>query len=298
MYLSKFFLFILLTCVGNILVEPNNKAILMGVLNISPESFYKKSIKINENEIQDAVAQMQEFGADIIDVGGMSTAPYLENLIPINLELERLQLAVSAIRQISNIPISIDTMRSDVVEGLLKYEINVINDITGLKYDKKLPRLVSKSELPIILGAYNPRRNFTYTISGDIYDTSTLLLESVKIALDSNIPNEKLIIDPSVGFFRKIGKNPFFSKIDQMNWDLRDLDVISNIKKLHSLSLPICMSISRKSFIGSLFDLDVEDRLIPSLIAEIHCLINGVSLIRTHNVKETRMAISMMELLL
>lgn len=287
-----------MTSIGNILIERGVEAKLMGIVNTSPESFYEKSIKVNESEIQDTVIQMQEFGVDIIDVGGMSTAPYLENLIPVELELERLQLAVSAIRQISDIPISIDTMRSKVIEGLIKYEIDVVNDITGLKFDKKMANLVSKNELPIILGAYNSNHAFCPSISGDICETTDLLFESVKIALESHIAYEKLLVDPSIGFFRGFGNNPFFSKINEMNWDLRDLDVVSNIKRIHSLSIPICISISRKSFIGSLFNLEVNDRLIPSIVAEIYCLVNGVSLIRTHNVKETRMAISMMELLL
>ena len=92
----------------------------MGIINLSPESFYKNSIKINSDEIQNAVLDMQCSGADIIDIGGMSTAPYLETMIPIDLEIERLQKAVSVIRQISNIPISIDTVRSKCIKSIIK----------------------------------------------------------------------------------------------------------------------------------------------------------------------------------
>ena len=108
---------------------------------------------------------------------------------------------------------------------------------------------------------------------------------------------EKIIIDPSIGFFRKAGNNPFFSKIDGLNWYIRDIDVLSNIALMSSLNKPVCISVSRKSFMGSLLDLNVEERLIPSLIAEIHCVLNGVSLIRTHNVKETKLAVNMIKLL-
>ena len=149
-----------LTKIGNISIGNNFCPKVMGIINTSPESFYKKSIKINSDEIQNAVLDMQCSGADIIDIGGMSTAPYLETMIPIELEIERLQDAVSVIRQISNIPISIDTVRSNVLKALLKYEINAINDVTGLKYDKQMPMVVSKSEIPVIIGAYQNYSDF------------------------------------------------------------------------------------------------------------------------------------------
>src|SRR5919107_2467671 len=154
----------------------------MGIINTSPESFYKNSIKINTEKIQDAVLDMQNSGADIIDIGGMSTAPYLETMISTELEIERLQKAVSAIRQISKIPISIDTVRSNVLKALLKYEINAINDVTGLKFDKKMPMVVSESEIPAIIGAYQNDHDSNKSLTGDIYDTINLLAESISIA--------------------------------------------------------------------------------------------------------------------
>ena len=270
----------------------------MGIINASPESFYKKSIKINTEEIQDAVLDMQNSGADLIDIGGMSTAPYLKTMISIELEIERLQNAVSAIRQISKIPISIDTVRSNVLQALLKYEINAINDVTGLKFDKKMPVVVSESEIPAIIGAYQNDHDSNKSLTGDIYDTINLLAESISIAKSHKINDENIIIDPSIGFFRKEGNNPFFSKIEGLDWYIRDLDILSNIALMGTaLNKPVCISLSRKSFIGAILNLDVEERLIPSLIAEIHCIIKGASLIRTHNVKETRIAVNMINLL-
>lgn len=268
----------------------------MGIINLSPESFYKTSIRLTEDAIQDTVIDMQSKGVDLIDLGGMSTAPYLETMIPIETEIERLQKAVCAIRQISSIPISIDSVRADVVQSLLKYEIDVINDVTGLKYDNKLAALAFKCELPVILGAYYPD-NKNCNIDGSMNDTSILLSESIKIAKNFKINEEKLLLDPSIGFFRKEGNNAFYSKIKGMDWYIRDMDIISNIKSLNSMNNPICISISGKSFIGTLFNLDIQDRLIPCIVAEIYCLLNGVSLIRTHNVGETRSAINMLEIL-
>lgn len=268
----------------------------MGIINVSPESFYKDSIKRQEDEIQDTIIRMQDHGVDIVDVGGMSTAPYLKTLIPKDLESKRLHNAISAIRQISNIPISVDTVRSDVIRSLLKLEVNAINDVTGLKYDKNMPNLAYEHDLPVILGAYLSEGENLYG-DGDIHDTISLLSESIRIAKKSKIDNDKLIIDPSIGFFRKEGFNPFYSKTQGMDWYVRDIDIIANIKLLTSLKKPICVSISRKSFIGSLFGLDIEDRLIPSIIAEMYSVMNGASLLRTHNVKETRQAIEMLEMI-
>jgi dihydropteroate synthase len=288
-----------LTKIGNISIGNNFCPKVMGIINTSPESFYKKSIKTSTEEIQDTVLEMQNSGADLIDIGGMSTAPYLNTMIPAELEIERLQKAVSAIRQISNIPISIDTVRADVLKALVKYEINATNDITGFKFDKKMPIVVSELEIPAIIGAYqNKHDSNNRSLSGDIYNTINLLTESINIAKSHRIIDENIIIDPSIGFFRKEGNNPFFSKIDGLDWYIRDLDILSNIALIcSSLNKPVCISISRKSFLGALLNLDVEERIVPSLIAEIHCITNGASLIRTHNVKETRMAINIINLL-
>jgi dihydropteroate synthase len=296
MFLKEKNLFYLLTIVGNVSVTPSGKTRIMGIINVSPESFYKDSIKHQEDEIQDMIIRMQNHGVDIVDVGGMSTAPYLKTLIPKDLESKRLHNAISAIRQISNIPISVDTVRSDVIRSLLKLEVNAINDVTGLKYDKNMPNLAFEHDLPVILGAYVSEGENLYR-DGDIQDTSSLLSESIRIAKKSKIDNDKMIIDPSIGFFRKEGFNPFYSKTQGMNWYVRDIDIIANIKLLTSLKKPICISISRKSFIGSLFGLDIEDRLIPSIIAEMYSVMNGASLLRTHNVKETRQAIEMLEMI-
>ncbi len=269
----------------------------MGIINTSPESFYKKSIKLNEEDIQNTVLEMQKSGVDILDIGGMSTAPYLETFIPIDLEIERLQTAISSIRQISDIPISIDSVRSKVIQSLLKYEINAINDITGLKYDKKMAQISSKFELPVILGAFATNSSEYSSLNGGIYDIIELLSESIKIAKYSNIHPDKLIIDPSIGFFRKQGSGTLFSKINGMDWYVHDIDVLSNIKLLNTLDKPVCISVSGKSFIGSLLNLNTDDRLIPSIVAEVFCITKGVSLIRTHNVKETRLALQMLDIL-
>ena len=123
---------------GTVSVGGSNPVRIMGILNTSPESFYKKSIRTSKRNITQAVRLMEAQGADIIDVGGMSTAPYLSTMIPEKIEAERIIDAIKIIQNISNLPISIDTCRASVAMGALEFGVEIINDVSGLKYDKQM----------------------------------------------------------------------------------------------------------------------------------------------------------------
>ena len=271
----------------------NGKPKIMGIINTSPESFYKESISVDEKILSDRAIKMEKDGVDIIDIGGMSTAPYLNTLISVDKEIERLRSAINAIKNVCRVPVSIDTCRADVVKDSIELGIDLVNDVTGLKYDGKMKNVITSSGLPIIIGAYG-NRSITYR-SGDISETINILQESIQLATQSGINEDKLIIDPLVGFFRMVGNNPFFTKISHENWYERDIGIISNLKNLSTLSKPICISVSRKSFIGHLFGLTAIERLIPSIISQVICLQNGTDIIRTHDVKETKVALALLE---
>ena len=266
----------------------------MGIINVSHESFYKNSIKIGFQQISKTAIEMEENGADIIDIGAMSTAPYLETIIPVEEEIRRLKSAIEAVKSSCNLPISVDTPRSVVAQEVIKYGIDAINDVSGLKYDKNMGHLISKSQLPVIVGAFGGNQSSSL---GRISDTINILRHSLVIANRSKIEENNIIIDPSIGFFRQEGKNPFYTKIRGIPWYIRDLEVISKLNKLKIFSKPICISASRKSFIGNLLNLKAEDRLIPSMVSEVVAALNGANLIRTHNVKETVQALIMLDLL-
>jgi dihydropteroate synthase len=290
-----------LTKIGNITVADKSPVTVMGIINVSPESFYKDSIRITTKEIAKAAIRMQREGAHIIDIGAMSTAPYLENNIPIEKEVERMKKAIRVIRKNCSLPISVDTPRSAVAREAIDLEVDCLNDITGLKYDVNMARVVAESELPIIMGAYAPNRRInsqsSSMVTGKILSTIMLLKDSLNIAKKFGIDNEQIIIDPSVGFFRANGKNPFFTLMKDIPWYIRDIEVISRLQELKKyFSNPVCVSVSRKSFIGKLFNLETEERLIPSLAFEIISTLNGAKMIRTHNVKETVQAITACEL--
>jgi dihydropteroate synthase len=183
-----------------------------------------------------------------------------------------------------------------VAREAVNLEVDCLNDITGLKYDGNMADIVAESKLPVIIGAYghSKRTQSKLIVTGKISSTSRLLKESLGIAKKMGIKNSKIIIDPSIGFFRANGKNPFFTIIRDRPWYIRDIEIISGLRELETdISNPICISVSRKSFIGKLLDLKTEERLIPSLVFEIISALNGAKIIRTHNVKETVHALTM-----
>lgn len=271
----------------------NGKPKIMGIINASPESFYKKSIATSKKIISQRAIEMEKEGADLIDIGGMSTAPYGHTLVSANKEVERLRNSISAVKEVSSIPLSVDTPRAEVAKVSINMGVDLVNDVTGLKYDEKMKSVVFSSGLPVIIGAYGDR-SVIYN-SGDITETIDILQKSLVLADESRISEDKLIVDPLIGFFRESGNNPFFTKISHQNWYDRDIGIISNLKHLSNLSKPICISVSRKSFIGHLFKLTETERLIPSIILQVICALNGTDIIRTHDVKETRVALELLE---
>lgn len=260
---------------------------IMGILNVSAESFFKKSIALTQEAIAKRAIELEQLGANIVDIGAMSTAPYLDTVIPVEEESQRMKLAIKAVQESCNLPVSVDTPRAEVAKIAIDYGVDFINDVTGLKYDDQMGPTISKADTSAILGAY------VYGLghSGDIDETIKALEESLTIARNSSIDEDRITIDPSIGFFRKDGKSPFYSRITECEWYERDLQIISNLESLSKLSKPVCVSLSNKSFIGKLLNLQIEDRLIPSIVYEIICVLKGADIIRTHNVRETNIAI-------
>ena len=119
---------------GTVRVGGSNPVRIMGILNTSPESFYKKSISVGKKRIVDSICRMEADGADFVDVGGMSTAPYLSTMVSEKTEVARITKAVKIIQQVSNLPISVDTCRATVAKESLELGVDIINDVTGLKY--------------------------------------------------------------------------------------------------------------------------------------------------------------------
>lgn len=262
---------------------------VLGIINASLESFYKASVKTGEREIAATAKKMQEDGAHVIDVGAMSTAPYLETVIPVEEEIRRMRQAIRAVKGACDLPISADTPRASVAEEAIAAGADAVNDVTGLKFDARMASVVAGAGVPVIIGAYSKG-----PATGRLAGTIKALKESLAIAKKAGI--KEIAVDPSIGFFREEGRNPFFTKMTDMPWYARDIEVLNNLGRLAKIK-PVCVSVSRKSFIGHLLNVNGDDRLVPSIMCEAMAALNGASIIRTHSVRETVQALTMLQLL-
>ena len=190
---------------GSVSVGGSNPVRIMGIVNISPESFFKKSVITKANELIITIRKMEEDGADFIDIGGMSTAPYLNTIIPEKTESERISRAVKIVQKVSNIPISVDTCRSEVAKIALELGVDIINDISGLKYDKNMQTVIERYAPSLVLCAFSKK-----LVQGNpVEQTKNLLRQSIDIAKSANIPNSRITVDPAIGFLGKKQKANF-----------------------------------------------------------------------------------------
>lgn len=264
----------------------SNPIRVMGIINTSPESFYKKSVFTDKISIGKASKLMEEDGADFIDVGGMSTAPYLKTLVSEEQEIKRITSAIESIQKVSKLPISIDTCRAKVAKTALQLGAEIINDVSGLKYDEKMIDVLAEYRPSVIVCAFS-----NGPIKGNqIIQTRQLISQSIVMALKSGILKSKIVVDPAIGFFRKKAQGVLFTKIDS-DWLQRDVLVLKNLNKIKD-RYPLLVSISRKSLIGEILnEPDPEQRIFGSIAVETFAALNGADILRTHNVKATSDAI-------
>ncbi|MHA1582662.1 MAG: dihydropteroate synthase [Candidatus Baldrarchaeia archaeon] len=262
--------------IANIPIGDDYNVVIVGVLNVSPESFYKGSITKSKKEIEEKALKMIEEGAKIIDVGAMSTAP---GVPPISLteEKRRMRFAIRTLRDIVSVPISADTFRAEVADTALREGATIVNDVSGLKADKGMAQVISEYDASVIVMAAEARPGDV----GSIPKIKDALRQSLQIAKDAGITEEKIVIDPGIGFGKKVSE---------------DLHILRNLNRLRALCRPILVGISRKSFIGKILNLnDPRERLIGSLAATAIAVYNGAHLVRTHDVKETLQAVKIAE---
>lgn len=271
---------------GHVKIDKRHPRI-MGILNVSRESFYKKSIKTTTSQIRNRVKEMEMEGADFIDIGGMSTAPY-NDIISKEMETRRITRAIKIATDSCNLPISIDTPRASVAKAALEMGAEIINDVTGLQYDSQMPQVIKKYQPSVILCAYGTGTNH-YNSAHLI----KLLQKSIKIAKSVKDTSD-IVLDPAIGFFRQSSGNPMHTRI-RIPWYERDLYTINTLNVLSSkFTQPILVSVSNKSFMSHINKSDNLDQLLAgSLAAETVARIKGASIIRTHNIHETRKALQL-----
>ena len=264
-------------------VGGENETKIMGIINVSPESFFKNSINTTKLEISKTVKKMECDGANIIDVGGMSTAPYLRTTITEKQEEKRVTKAIKIIQNNTNIPISVDTCRSRVAQSALELGVEIINDVSGLKFDKNMPKIIERFQPSLIVCAYSNK----IVGNNHVVETKKLLKESIMIARKAKISSDKIVVDPAIGFFRTSGRGFPFTKI-RSNWVSRDLAVIQNLRFIKN-NFPVLVSVSNKSFIGEILHKDDPTKLLyGTLAAELVSIMYGADIIRTHNVEAVK----------
>jgi dihydropteroate synthase len=257
---------------------------LVGVINVSPESFYQGSVAQGEDSLRRQARQMAAEGADVLDIGAMSTAPYLPTEIGEAEEIRRLSSAIGIVRKETTLPISADTTRSRVALAALDSGAEIINDVSGFHGDPDMAGIVARRAQGVILmasGAASEAEHPFGTVRG-------LLEESLKITWKAGVPEHRVVIDPGIGFFRKAA----------VPWDAWDCEILRRLGELQVLGRPMLVGVSRKSFIGKILGkTDPADRLIGSLAASAVAVVNGAHLIRTHDVGPTLEAVRMAEAL-
>ncbi len=247
---------------------------VMGVINVSPESFYKGSVRTDKKSLIETVLKMAEEGASFVDIGAKSTAPYLETQIPVEEETKRAVWAVETIRRYVEIPISIDTTSSEVADEAIKVGADIINDVSGLKSDRNMARVARSHGVPVVICAHKKLEDF----KDPIHEVTEALKESLQIAYESGIEKENIAIDPAIGFLRP----------DWLPWYEWDSRILANLNVLKDLGFPVLVGVSRKSFVGAITGReDLNERLPGSLAATAIAVWNGVNIVRTHDVKET-----------
>ena len=250
----------------------------MDILNVTPDSFSDGG---KYNRIDAALAharQMAEEGADMIDVGGESTRPGHVQISDEE-EIERVVPVIETLKKELDIPVSVDTYKSRVARAALAAGADLVNDIWGLKYDPEMAAVIAQSGAACCL--MHNRAEADY---GDFMeDLASDLAETLRIAEAAGIREDRIILDPGVGFGKTYDNN---------------LEVINRLESLHIFNCPLLLGTSRKSVIGLTLDLPAGERLEGTLVTSVFGVIKGCSFLRVHDVKENKRAVQMAEAIL
>ena len=260
-----------------------NKIEIMGVLNITENSFYDGG---SYNDISSSVKQAKyliEEGADIIDIGAESSKPGSDP-VSSEMQIRKIMPVVESIREISDIPISIDTRSADVIKNLVKYKIDIVNDISSLEDDSML-EIIQENNLSISLmhmqgTPKNMQDNPKY--NNVVEDIFKYLNDKVDLCLKSGISKNRIIIDPGFGFGKTLEHN---------------YTILNQLERFSQIGCRVLSGISRKSMIGNVINKPASERLYGSLAATVLAIRNKAKILRVHDVRETRMLLNFMDLI-
>ncbi len=261
--------------IGNREFDVRNHTYVMGILNVTPDSFSDGG---KYHTIDTALRRAEEMaaqGADILDVGGESTRPGHRKISEAE-ETERIVPVIRSLKEHFDLPVSVDTYKTAVAREALRAGADLINDIWGLKYEEGMAGLIAAYQVPCCL-MHNRREALYHNFMEELKED---LRESLELAKRAGIPREAVILDPGVGFGKTYEHN---------------LEVIHSLEQLQELGCPVLLGTSRKSVIGLALDLPVEERLEGTLVTTVYGVLKGCAFVRVHDVKENVRAIRMAE---
>lgn len=260
---------------------------VMGILNITPDSFSDGGKWFQRDKALRHVDEMMKEGADIIDIGGESTRPGYTP-VPEEEEAARVVPVIEAVKAAFDIPVSLDTYKPRVAQAGISAGADLINDIWGLKYDSPdtaraqagtMAEVIAASALPCCL--MHNRKTAEY--GNFMRDVAADLEETLRLAAEAGISKDKIILDPGVGFAKDYGQN---------------LEVIRRLGELGRLGCPLLLGCSRKSVVGLTLDLPSDQRMEGTLVTTVMGVIKGCMFVRVHDVKENVRAVKMAEAIL
>lgn len=259
---------------SNYCLDFSKKTYVMGVLNVTPDSFSDSGAYFSRDAAIEHGIRMAEEGADIIDVGGESTRPGADPVSP-DEEIRRTMPVIEALSKKVNVPISIDTYKADVARRALDAGAAMINDISGLRFDYDMPKVAAEYNVPVVImhikgNPGNMQDNPVYeALIPEIMD---YLRISIMLALKLGMREDMMILDPGIGFGKSLTHN---------------LEIINNLQEFTCLRKPVCIGVSRKAFIGKILgDAPASDRLEGTAGAVAVAIMNGANIVRVHDVKE------------
>lgn len=259
--------------IGKRTFDLNKEVLIMGILNVTPDSFSDGG---KFNTLSTSLKQVEKMitdGADIIDLGGESTRPGYTQVSDAE-EIDRVVPMIEAIRERFDVPISIDTYKSQVGEAALIAGADLVNDIWGFKKDPYLAVVTAKYNVPCVLMHNRDNQHYHHLMN----DMNQDLEESIQIALNAGVSRDAIILDPGIGFAKDYSQN---------------MEVMNHLESLQSLGYPILLGTSRKGFIGLTLDLPVTERVEGTVATTVIGIMKGASIIRVHDVLENKRAAKM-----
>ncbi len=264
--------------IGNREFDIGTHTYVMGILNVTPDSFADGGKWKDMDRALLHVEQMIAEGADIIDVGGESTRPGYEKINEEE-EISRISPVIEEVKARFDVPVSLDTYKAKVAQAGICAGADMINDIWGLQYDQMMAGVIAGYDIPCCLMHNRTEENYRFFLQDVVAD----LKQTTQLAKQAGIRKDKIILDPGIGFAKSFEQN---------------LEMLNHLECLKELGYPLLLGCSRKSVIGLALDLPASERLEGTLVTTVLAVQKGCSFVRVHDVKENVRAVRMTEAIL